>query len=135
MRKQTREKDKERKGAKGEGNEPKPSHPPQWQDARSPPPRQKDARSPPPPTSGRKGGVSDTGDSLRGKGRGAAKNTANDPADPRCKRRDVHSTVGHWCTDISSYTPLHERSRTQKSSCLYPDLGPGQRNKNNSKVQ
>jgi hypothetical protein len=120
-----REKDKERKGAKGEGNEPKPSHPPWRQDARSPPPHQQDARSP--PHTWRKGGVSVTGDSRRGKGRGAAKNTANDPADPRCKRGDVHSTVGHKCTDISSDTPVCERSRTQKSSCLYPDLRSGHR--------
>jgi hypothetical protein len=57
-------------------------------------------------------GVSDTGDSLRGRGRGAAENTTNDePTDSRCKRVDVHSTMGYRGADIPGDASVRKGSR------------------------
>ncbi len=97
------------------------------------PPTQPGGQEPPSAYGG--GGVSDTGDSLRGRGRGAAKNRTNDPTDSRCKR-EMCTVLWDTGAQISLVTNQYAREagfKGRPASIRISGVGTG--NKNKSKVQ
>jgi hypothetical protein len=124
-RKRTQEKVKEGKKATEEGNEPKPSHPP----------RRQDARSPPPTYGGVGGGGSDTGDSLRGGGGGQLKIQLMIQRIPDA-RGEMFTVMWDTGAQISLVTHQYAREagfKGRPASIRISDVGTG--NKSKSKVQ